>query len=40
LSEEEKAWLNNYHQMVRQRLSPLLDEEHRLWLENATIEME
>ncbi|MBO4820327.1 MAG: aminopeptidase P family protein [Prevotella sp.] len=36
LSEDEIAWLNQYHQMVRQRLSPLLDEEHRLWLEKAT----
>ena len=40
LSEEEKEWLNQYHLMVRRRLSPLLDEEHRLWLENATNEME
>ncbi len=36
LSEEEKEWLNQYHLMVRRRLSPLLDEEHRLWLEKAT----
>ena len=36
LGEEEVAWLNQYHRMVRQRLSPLLDEEHRTWLEKAT----
>ncbi len=36
LTEKEKKWLNQYHAMVRQRLSPLLDEEHRQWLEKAT----
>ena len=40
LTEKEKKWLNQYHAMVRQRLSPLLDEEHRQWLEEATREIE
>ena len=40
LTENEKKWLNQYHAMVRQRLSPLLDEEHRQWLEKATREIE
>ncbi len=37
LDDDEKAWLNRYHKEVRERLSPLLDEEHRLWLEKATV---
>lgn len=40
LTEKEKKWLNQYHAMVRQRLSPLLNEEHRQWLEKATREIE
>ena len=39
LTAEEKAWLNEYHSMVRQRLSPLLDEEHRQWLCKATTQI-
>lgn len=37
LDDEEKAWLNHYHQTVFDRLSPLLDEEHRQWLREATM---
>lgn len=33
MNNEEKGWLNNYHAEVYRRLSPLLDEEHREWLE-------
>lgn len=33
MSNEEIDWLNNYHAEVYRRLSPLLDEEHRKWLE-------
>ena len=40
LTEKEKTWLNQYHGIVRQKLSPLLDEEHRQWLEKATREVE
>lgn len=36
LSDEEKSWLNNYHQKVFETLSPLLDEAHAGWLKCAT----
>ena len=36
MSAEEKEWLNNYHQTVYDRLEPLLDEEDRTWLKEAT----
>ena len=39
LTAEERAWLNEYHSMVRQRLLPLLDEEHRQWLRKATAQI-
>lgn len=32
----EVAWLNSYHDKVRETLAPLLDNAHRLWLEQAT----
>lgn len=33
---EEVAWLNDYHQQVRDTLSPHLDEGERAWLRKAT----
>lgn len=36
LSEEEIAWLNEYHQMVYDKLSSRLDEEERKWLADKT----
>jgi len=36
LTDEERAWLNAYHARVRETLSPLVDDETRPWLENAT----
>lgn len=36
LSIEERAWLNDYHAQVRQRLSPLLQGDALLWLEVRT----
>lgn len=36
LTDEEIEWLNQYHQMVYERVSPLLDETHKAWLLNAT----
>ena len=36
LNNEEKNWLNNYHHMVYEKLSPMLDDEHRLWLQKKT----
>ena len=36
LSEQEKQWLDEYHQQVREALSPLVNSEARSWLEAAT----
>lgn len=36
LDEEEKRWLNQYHERVYDTLSPLLDEKERLWLKDKT----
>lgn len=36
LTATEIQWLNGYHATVRERLEPLLDEEHRLWLNAQT----
>ena len=36
LDNEERGWLDDYHRKVYAELSPLLDEEERLWLANAT----
>lgn len=36
LTAEEKIWLNNYHADVYAKLSPLLDDDHRQWLADAT----
>ncbi len=32
LSDEEKRWLNDYHQKVYNKLSPFLNEEEKIWL--------
>lgn len=36
LSTEELGLLNAYHKMVYERLSPMLDEEHKVWLADKT----
>ena len=36
LTDEELAWLNDYHQLVYDRLSPLLDADEQAWLREAT----
>lgn len=36
LTPEETAWLNDYHQRVRELLSPYLNDAERAWLESAT----
>ncbi|BDX39476.1 Xaa-Pro aminopeptidase [Tenuifilaceae bacterium CYCD] len=33
---DEKEWLNNYHRMVYEKLSPHLDAEHHNWLKDKT----
>lgn len=36
LTEDERTWLNSYHAWVWDTLSPLVDDEVRGWLEEAT----
>ncbi|WP_039058531.1 aminopeptidase P family protein [Enterobacter sp. Bisph1] len=36
LSEQEKQWLDDYHQWVRETLSPRVNSEARQWLFDAT----
>lgn len=36
LTEKEKAWLNDYHKEVYEKLSPYLNEEERAWLREET----
>lgn len=39
LSKQEISWLNKYHAQVYKTLLPLLDDEHKAWLEKATSEI-
>ena len=36
MTDGEIAWLNAYHASVREKLSGLLDDETRAWLDGAT----
>lgn len=36
LTAEEKQWLNDYHEMVYEKLSPLLSDEEKEWLKTNT----
>jgi len=36
LTEAELEWLNDYHQMVQERLAPHLSDDERAWLETKT----
>ena len=36
LNSEEKAWLNAYHKEVYDKVSPLLDDEHKAYLAHVT----
>ena len=36
LNETEKGWLNAYHAMVYETMAPLLDEDEKAWLKDAT----
>lgn len=40
MTEEEIAWLNDYHKMVYEKLSPHLSDEEKGWLKNKTIQNE
>ena len=35
LTVEELSWLNNYHQTIFDKLSPLMDNEEKKWLQQA-----
>lgn len=39
LSARERAWINKYHQMVYDLLSPHLNEEEKVWLKEKTTEI-
>lgn len=36
LNKDEMEWLNNYHAMVYEKLSPNLNDEETIWLKEAT----
>ncbi len=36
LDAEERAWLDVYHDDVREKIGPRLDDAARAWLEAAT----
>lgn len=36
LLPEEMEWLNGYHKIVYEKLSPFLEDDEKAWLENAT----
>jgi Xaa-Pro aminopeptidase len=36
LRDDERQWLNDYHQVVRERLSPRLEGDAKAWLEART----
>lgn len=36
LTKDEIIWINNYHSEVFEKLSPLLDEEEKMWLKEKT----
>ena len=39
LTVEEIKWLNEYHKLVYERLSPLLKEDEQRWLKDKTNEI-
>ena len=39
LTLEEKTWLNAYHKTVFEKVSPLLDDEHKAYLKHVTREI-
>lgn len=36
LNQEERAWLNQYHKQVYEKISPLVSDEVRVWLKEYT----
>lgn len=39
LTEDERAWLNDYHAKVWEKVSPFVDEATKAWLKDATREV-
>ena len=39
VTDDERQWLNDYHRMVYDRLSPYLNDDERQWLREATNEL-
>ena len=39
LTREELEWLNRYHKKVYETIGPMLTEEERRWLKEATAEI-
>ena len=39
LSAEEVAQINDYHRMVRERITPLLNSDEAAWLDDKTREI-
>ncbi|MCR4585084.1 MAG: aminopeptidase P family N-terminal domain-containing protein [Lachnospiraceae bacterium] len=39
LEDKERRQLNEYHRAVREKLSPFMNEEEKIWLENVTREV-
>lgn len=40
LDDEERQWLDGYHQMVYARLAPLLSDDEKNWLKNACLPLQ
>ena len=36
MNDQEIEWLNNYHELVYNKLSSYLNEEEKLWLKTQT----
>ena len=36
LTQEERQWVDSYHATVWEKISPLVSEEARVWLKDAT----
>lgn len=39
MNREEREYLNNYHKMVYEKISPFLTEEEKIWLKEYTREI-
>lgn len=39
LTDSEKTWINNYHKLVFEKLSPNLEEDIKMWLKEKTREI-